>query len=229
MISVMRRDPLTQGPRLFAAKCAGCHSATREDKLSSIICPNPTAPNLGGFGSRSWIRGLLDPTKIVGPAYFGGAEHLKEGEMVNWVTENVTAMDAEGKANLEKVVIALSAEAQLPSQREDDAKDAEAIAAGRKLLSEEIGCIDCHKFHEAGDVGLAPDLTGYGSREWLIGMISNPNHERFYAHIEDQPMPAFAPSRERPEANQLGQEEIGLIVDWLRGEWYRPAQGDSAH
>ncbi|MDZ4783500.1 MAG: cytochrome b N-terminal domain-containing protein [Planctomycetia bacterium] len=230
MISIMRRDPLTQGPRLFAAKCAGCHSATREDDSASIVCPTPTAPNLGGFGSRSWIRGLLDPTKIVGPAYFGNSPHLKSGEMVTWVTDTVTEMDAEAKANLDKLVIALSAEAQSPTQREQDEKDAETIAAGRTFLSEEVGCVDCHKFHDAGEEGLAPDLTGYASREWLIGMIGNPNHVRFYGHVDavDQPMPAFAPSPDRPEANQLSAEEVGLIADWLRGDWYRAPASESA-
>ena len=29
---------------------------------------------------------------------------------------------------------------------------------------------------------------------------------------------------ERPA--QLSDEEIGLIVDWLRGEWYEPAVGE---
>ncbi len=230
MVSVMRRDPLTQGPRLFAEKCAGCHSATRDEEFRTVLSEKPTAPNLGGFGSRAWLSGLLDPTKIVGPNYFGNAPHLKEGEMAGWVAENVAGMDAEAKANLDKVVIALSAEAQLPAQREQDAKDSAIIEAGRTLLAEGVGCTDCHKFRDAGEEELAPDLTGYASRDWLIGMISNPNHARFYAHLEEgqQPMPTFAPNPDRPEANQLSAEEIGLIVDWLRGAWYRPAAAETS-
>ena len=50
---------------------------------------------------------------------------------------------------------------------------------------------NCHHFHDAGDLGTAPDLTGYGSREWMIGMISDPEHERFYGEKNDR-MPAFA-------------------------------------
>ncbi len=223
MISVMRRDPYTQGPRLFAANCASCHSVTREEEGTSVLCAKPTAPNLGGFASRAWLRGLLDPAKIAGPNYFGASEALKEGDMVGWVNDNVPGMDDAARADLEKVIIALSAEAALPSQREDDAKDAAIVAEGRKLLAEGVGCADCHRFHDAGEEGLAPDLTGYGSREWLIGMISNPNHAKYYAHLEDhQTMPAFAPNAENPDANQLSLEEIGLIVDWLRGDWYRP-------
>lgn len=224
MISVMRRDPLIQGPRLFAANCASCHSVTRDEEGGTVLCDKPTAPNLGGFGSRAWIRGLLEPAKIVGPQYFGNSPELKEGQMVGWVNENVPDMDDTARGNLEKVVLALSAEAQLTSQREADVKDAAAIEEGRKLFADGVGCADCHKFHDTGEAGLAPDLTGYGSREWLIGMISNPNHEKYYAHLEDaQLMPAFAPSTDQPDANQLSATEIGMIADWLRGDWYRPA------
>jgi ubiquinol-cytochrome c reductase cytochrome b subunit len=224
----MRRDPLTQGPRLFAANCASCHSVKREEEGTSVLCAKPTAPNLGEFASRAWLRGLLDPAKIVSPDYFGAAGDLKEGEMVNWVNDNVPDMDDETRAKLDKVLIALSAEAQLPSQREADAKDAAIIEEGRTLFSE-VGCADCHKFHDEGETGLAPDLTGYGSRAWLMGMISNPNHDRFYAHLGDaQLMPAFAPSAENKDVNQLTQDEIGLIADWLRGDWYRaPASADA--
>ena len=41
---------------------------------------------------------------------------------------------------------------------------------------------------------MAPDLTGYASREWLTAFISNPADERFYRDKNDR-MPAFAPHR----------------------------------
>ena len=34
-------------------------------------------------------------------------------------------------------------------------------------------------------------------------------------------MPAFAPHQD-PAANQLGPQDLQLLIDWLRGEWYRP-------
>ena len=48
------------------------------------------------------------------------------------------------------------------------------VAAGREAIVNEFACIDCHKFRDDGELGLAPDLTGYASREWLTAFISNP-------------------------------------------------------
>ncbi len=53
-------------------------------------------------------------------------------------------------------------------------------------------------------------------------MISDPNHERFYADNNDR-MPAFAEHGGDASQNLLTQQQLGLVVDWLRGEWYEPA------
>ncbi len=58
-----------------------------------------------------------------------------------------------------------------------------------------------------------PDLTGFGSRQWLTAFISNPKHESFYGAHNDR-MPAFGAD------GRLTADEIGLIADWLRGDWY---------
>jgi ubiquinol-cytochrome c reductase cytochrome b subunit len=134
--------------------------------------------------------------------------------------------DEEQKADLANIIVALSAEAGLKAQAEVDARDAEQIAAGREAIADDFGfdCISCHKFHDQGSKG--PDLTGYGSREWQIAFIQNAAHPRFYGSRNDR-MAIFGPkyredgSVERPA--QLTDGEIGLLVDWLRGDWYEPA------
>jgi len=83
MLSVLRRDSKTQGPRLFKRYCASCH--THAD--SPAAPAEPSAPDLTGFGSRAWIAGLLDPAKIDGPQYFGGTQKHKGGEMSEFVKE----------------------------------------------------------------------------------------------------------------------------------------------
>ena len=100
--------------------------------------------------------------------------------------------------------------------------DASTVDAGRELLSGELDCVQCHRFHKEGDLGSAPDLTGYGSRDWLLGMIGNPQHERFYNEEHNDRMPAFAKDPNQPQANLLSPRELSQIVDWLRGEWYEP-------
>lgn len=220
-IMLLRNDPKTQGPKLFAARCSSCHAheapATAETKPSDPLEP-PSAPNLYRFATRGWIAGLLDPKKVGGPDYFGNTEH-KEGTMVSFVHDTLKDWPAE---EVTAVVAALSAEAQLPGQRAADEKDVALIEAGRKLLADTDRCAGCHKFHAAGELGSAPDLTGYGSQEWLTGMIGNPAQERFY-HENNDRMPAFAEHPDDHTRNILSPRDIGLIVDWLRGEWYDPS------
>ncbi len=223
-LTLLRDDAKTQGPRLFAKYCASCHTheppqseaATAEDKKS-------TAPNLYGFATRAWIAGLLDPTRINGPDYFGHTSH-NEGTMAGFVTDTIKDWPGE---EIENVVIALSAEAQLRSQADADKKDAQRIEAGRKLIADGERCASCHKFHEAGELGSAPDLTGYGSREWLLGMIGNPTHERFYRDDNDR-MPAFAKEPGDSPQNILNRQSLDLLTDWLRGQWYEPASNEES-
>lgn len=230
-ISLLRNDPFSAGPELFKTHCAACHAYVGAAAVGSKPEKESTAPNLYGFASREWIAGLFDPKQVGSPQYFGNTAHAADDEgMVAWVAETTAAMDEQEKADLAKVVIALSAQAHLPEQAAADARDAAKIAAGIELLKNTFGCTDCHRFDEVGDLGSAPDLTGYGSREWMIGIIRDPTHERFYGEANDR-MPAFAPAGPAaPPAeratNRLTDREIELVVDWLRRDWPRPGEND---
>lgn len=226
---LLRNDPKTQGPLLFAQHCASCHSHADRQGVG-IVAAAPSAPNLYGFASRAWLGGLFDPNEIGGPHYFGKTRFAK-GDMVRSVRKAFAeANSAEGSSELrsqyQKVAWALSAEASLPSQRDADQRDVKLIAEGAKLLTGDLSCTECHRFREEGELGAAPDLTAYGSREWLMGMISNPQHERFYNEEHNDRMPSFAKNPAHPQSNILGQRELGLLVDWLRGEWYEPPASD---
>jgi mono/diheme cytochrome c family protein len=76
-------------------------------------------------------------------------------------------------------------------------------------------CLDCHKFHDKGDVGAAPELTGWASQDWLERFIADPTHAQFYGEGNDR-MPAF--SKAGPQKELLSKEEIALVARWLRGE-----------
>jgi ubiquinol-cytochrome c reductase cytochrome b subunit len=229
-LSLLRTDPKTQGPKLFRQHCAACHSHAPDgntaDSSQVIIVENPTASNLWRFGSREWVAGLLDPEQIAGPHYFGNTE-FKEGDMVTWVKDSIGSQLedlagnelAEFRRKVEDVAIAVSAEAGLADEKIAD-RDAR-IAAGRDAIVNEFACIDCHKFGDEGGLGLAPDLTGYASREWLTAFIANPADERFYPETNDR-MPAFAAHADNPAANRLTAEELDLLVSWLGREWYEP-------
>ncbi len=221
-VNLLRTDPLTQGPKLFAKNCASCHRYDGHDGLGRQPKDPQSAADLKGFGSRAWLAGLLDPEKIGGTNYFGGTK-FKDGKMVRFVKKDVAGFAAPEKEQLRKVIMALSAEAQLKSQHDADQRDTAAIAEGRTLLANDtMRCTECHQFRKKDEDATAPDLTGYGSREWLLGIISDPKHERFYGKRNDR-MPAFGGDQ------ILDSASLGLIVDWLRGEWYEPQEKPAIH
>jgi quinol-cytochrome oxidoreductase complex cytochrome b subunit/mono/diheme cytochrome c family protein len=205
------------------------------------------APNLYRFASREWLRGLLDAAQVAAATidkeswqvkdapYFGNTNHRGADSddeehlgMMALFVKNLAKLNADQKAQLERIITALSAEAELPSQEDLDAKAKQdgSIEAGRKAFLEfewpdSQKCADCHTFRGAG-TDSAPELTGYGSRQWLIDFISDPAHERFYEGKHNDRMPAFAKNKEKPQNNLLTAREIELLADWLRGDWYEP-------
>ena len=216
--TLLHDDPYTQGPRLFALHCASCHRFENHDGLGKTLKDPQSAPDKNGFGSRAWLTGFLDPAKIDTTHYFGGTK-FRDGKMSKWVKKNVTP---DKVADIQKVIAALSAEAQLKAQAGQDQADAEIIAQGRALITGALACTECHSFGKPDPDATAPDLTGYGSRAWLIRFISNPGHADFYGKRNDR-MPAFA------DKQILDAKQIALLADWLRGEWYVAPKSQSAH
>lgn len=227
-LTLLRNDPKTQGPRLFTQNCASCHDHATGDPIADIKAersstPDPTgAPNMAGFASRQWLKGLLDPKQINGPDYFGNTK-LRGGKMAGFVKDVIGDLDADQKKDLAKAIAALSAEASLPSQRELDAKDAKTIEEGRTIMVDDFGCTDCHKFRDQGALGDAPELTGYGSPQWIADITGDPAQKRFYGKGNDR-MPAYAASTDTSQ-NTLNPRQIEMLTDWLRGEWYEEDMG----
>ncbi len=213
-LSLVRSDPLLQGPELFAQQCGVCHGYTGPCG-DSLATAEPNAPNLYRFASRDWLDGFLDPERVAGPEYFGQTR-FAAGIMVHYVQGRFGEV---GEEERRAIIAALSAEARLPDQESADAAAAAEIAAGhRELVAAE--CTRCHAFHEQGVPGDAPVLTGYGSPGWLIGLIADPEHPWFYGTANDD-MPAFLGEPEQPAENRLTSAELAALVGWLRG----PGQG----
>jgi len=218
MLELVRNDALSQGPKLFAQHCASCHAhVDPAAPEAEAVLAKASAANLHGFGTAAWMRGLLDPKQVAGPAYFGNTAH-KEDDMVNFVQNDLTDADTWKPDDIEAVIAAMAAEAGLAAAGTAPA----VIEKGRGLVADGERCGSCHRFtpNELAH-GSAPDLTGWGSREWLVGIIVDPTHERFYGDSNDR-MPSFGKAGEG-SAPLLTGRQIGLIADWLRGDWYRPA------
>jgi ubiquinol-cytochrome c reductase cytochrome b subunit len=133
---------------------------------------------------------LLDPARISSDRYFGRTKHA-DGKMAKYVKKDIAALSAEQQGLLRQAIAAVSAEAKLKAQRELDTRDDALIQEGRKVLAGDVlHCTECHQFRNKDEDATAPDLTGYGSREWLTGIIHSPKHTRFYGKRNDR-MPAF--------------------------------------
>ena len=219
-VTLLRNDPLTQGPRLFADHCASCHRYDGHNGLGEAVADEPSGADLKGFASREWLTALLDPAQIASDKFFGKTA-FADGKMARFVARKVANFDDEEKEQLRKALIALSAEAQLTAQADADLADATVIEEGKNHLLDDVGCADCHEFEFEDEDASAPDLTGYGSRDWLIRLISDPTHESLYGDKNDR-MPAFATK------GILTETEIGLVADWLRGDWYVAPETTSA-
>ena len=222
-IALVQGDPVLQGPKLFEANCASCHPHT-DPEGNGIQGPTEgdAAPNLYRFASREWIRGLFDAEKFNSRDYFGATSHV-DNMMDGFLTDHIEYLTDEGKQQLEQIIIALSAEAQLASQAQLDADSLDDIEAGQSLIAEilpnseesEYACTDCHTYRGDGTEG-APDLTGYGSEEWLVDIISNVEHVRFYESTNDR-MPLFAADPD-PLQNRLSSDQVRILARWLRGD-----------
>jgi ubiquinol-cytochrome c reductase cytochrome b subunit len=211
-LSLLQNDAYTQGPKIFAKNCAGCHRYEGHDGLGGQPKDAPTASDLKDFGSRQWLTGLLDPAHVASTNYFG-ATKLDDGKMVKFVKKTVADFTPEQKGQLSTALAALSAEAALPYQAEVEIAAVAEIEKGRALIrSEAMRCTECHQFHKADEDATAPDLTGYASRDWLVAFVSNPADARFYGKRNDR-MPAFG------KDGKLDQRSIEMVVDWLRRDW----------
>jgi ubiquinol-cytochrome c reductase cytochrome b subunit len=207
-VELLRADPLIQGPKLFAKNCASCHRYDGHNGLGLAVSDPQSAPDLKGFGDRDWAAAFIDPKRIANSNFFGGTK-FADGKMVRFVRKDATNFTPE---QVKQITAALAAEAQLPALVEADKRDAALIEEGRKFMTTGTArCTECHQFRKKDEDATAPDLTGYGSREWLIGIIANPKHERFYGKRNDR-MPAFADDK------ILDARSIELLADWLRGE-----------
>ena len=133
---------------LFAS-CATCHNyRDGRDTFSRPAGWQPTAPDLYRFASRPWLAAFLDPKQISGPRFFGNTK-FRRALMPSFVKNTLSKLDERGKAELQDLIAALSAEAGLRSQRGAGRRDAAKIKAGRAALTS-FGCTDCHKFRDAG-------------------------------------------------------------------------------
>ncbi|MCL2119952.1 MAG: cytochrome b N-terminal domain-containing protein [Planctomycetaceae bacterium] len=197
------------------------------------------APNLYQPIRKQWIAGFTDKERIISDDYLGGTV-FRRGSMVEYVRdtlpETMEFIDemiadddpddpmytfASAKEGLDLLNEMLHKEALRDGRRAVVDKIPAGISEKRYELFSEFGCDEtgCHKFYDKGSPGGAADLTGYMSREWLVGAIANIEDPRFYGAKNDG-MPVYY--AEGNADSTMTVQEVELIADFLRGTWYRP-------
>ncbi len=249
-VSLLRRDPFTQGPRLFAQHCAACHRINghtgrgtlvmEKDAQKNTIVGAPTAADLGNFGKREWMTGIvMDYSKhfswLKNSRWYKGAaakaaagesvEYINpdSSEMANWTSGNTESLkSAENAENVKALVEFLAAEAgHKPGEF-----DAALVEQGRKLATEgtwagELNGTSCKSCHETigdefpaqpTDEGASgyPTMAKYGSAAWLKDFIRNPAAARHYG-AKNQ-MTASTPEK-------LTDQDLDLLVQWMTGDY----------
>lgn len=217
-LAMLHRDPQTQGPPLFRDNCSVCHrwdghdgtgTQVTEVRDGASVAVAASASDLAGFGTPRWVAEFLrDPAS---ERFFGKTRH-REGTMVQWARKNIPLMT-------EREIEAVSAFViHQPGDSEPAAADPELMALGARVFSSgnsegAQGCVICHQLDHpevsGAGMSLGPDLTGYGSREWLGGIIMDSSQPRFYGN-QNSGMPKFA--------HRLRNQELQLLTDWILAE-----------
>jgi ubiquinol-cytochrome c reductase cytochrome b subunit len=175
-LAMIESQPEERGARLFARICTECHTLRGGGKAK--------APRLDGFLSRRWIRGVLlhpDSNEYYGAVPISGMEGYQ----------------SLGEDALQKLTDFLYA---LRSRAPDDP----ALQPGREVFAR-ASCADCHSLEKGGDEG-GPSLSGYGSAQWLTGMLQDPAAPGYYP--EQNKMPDFG--------KRLPPQDIHDLVAFLQ-------------
>ncbi len=210
---ILRRDPLFQGGGLLERRCLGCHV------LDGKGAGTQTASDLKDFGTRQWVRGLLENPSA--PAYFGTVK--KFGGMKEW-------KDASGleKDDLDKVADFVATFAAIPEgvTPADWLKSPDvAKHPGRESFVADCG--DCHAIEglTKGGMRKAPQIFGWGSSWWIARMIRNPRSSDKYGFLDPKhpgQMPAFG-------EDQVSASDLETLIRYLQGDYPQPAGAVAAH
>jgi ubiquinol-cytochrome c reductase cytochrome b subunit len=198
---LLRRDPLTQGKAVLERRCLGCHV------LEGRGTGEQSAPDLAGFGTRAWIRGLLENPRS--PTYFGKVPGC-DG-MAEW--KKNSKLDAR---HLDAVADFVATFARIPADTTPDewlASPDVAKHPGLEPFQKECG--QCHAIDGFTDGGLreAPGLFAWGSPGWIARMVRKPAAADRYGFLaENQKMPPFG-------AEQVGDNDLSMVIRYLRGDY----------
>jgi ubiquinol-cytochrome c reductase cytochrome b subunit len=205
---ILRRDPRTQGWDVLDRRCLGCHV------LAGHAVGDQTAPDLTGYGTRHWVRGLLDDPRS--EHYFGKVPGC-DG-MIEWKkTSKLKAEELDAVADLVASFAQIPPDMTLDEWQSSTGIGREPLHPGLKPFQKECG--KCHVIGDLTEGGVreAPSLYAWGSAAWINRMIRKPGADDRYGYLgEGQKMPPFG-------TDQLAGTDVDMVIRFLKGDY--PRQG----
>jgi ubiquinol-cytochrome c reductase cytochrome b subunit len=197
---VLLRDPLHHGKAALTGKCLSCHVYDGSGVGKQV------ASDLKDFGSRAWLRGLLENPKS--PTYFGTARQCRG--MARWKKNSkLTPKELDDVADFfARYVITTPADM---SPAEWEAQEGLSEHPGYVAFNKDGECVTCHTDWTAPS-DEAPSLFGWGSPQWVTRMIHKPGAPDLYGWMDSKDqMPSFT--------GQLTDNDVGTIVRYLKNDY----------
>ena len=228
--SLLKNDPFTQGPRLFAKHCAACHRydghdgrgrmLTEINKQEQVVITTPSATDLHGFADHNWWGEVLTNFGDHFALAANAGYDVESSEMATWSSDNADRLnDPKNAEDLDAMVeylVSLAQHSHVSVDKKLAARGKEILVDGAALASgaEIDACTDCHAglgepFELGTDNYEYPELNGYGSAEWLKAFIRDPGTAQFYG--EKNKMPGYA--------DKMSERELDLLVRWMTGDY----------
>lgn len=227
-VAMLKSDWVTQGPKLFAAHCASCHTyAPADDQAEGRFfrMKEPLAPNLYGMTTTAWMAGWLDAKAIRSADYYGYKDSpFLAGTMTDWakntaeeIAELEESDDPEDKSEalfvrncLKQAAEMLVAEAQLTEPRTVVDGKIEGLSDETVEAFEYLACADCHDFYTyKAKTKSGPDLAMYASRAWVARVIADPTA----VFVENDRMLSYCVPG--AASNPMSEAEVEMLARWL--------------
>jgi ubiquinol-cytochrome c reductase cytochrome b subunit len=209
---ILRRDPFTQGHNVLERRCLGCHYF--EGKGSGA----QTASDLAHFGSRVWIRGLLEEPRS--STYFGKV--AKFDGMAEW--KKNSKLSPKQLDDVADFVASFASVAD--NMTPDDWVNSAGVSDHPGSAPFQKECGQCHVIDglTEGSLRDAPGLFGWGSPWWIARMIRKPRSSDKYSFLDEKQenqMPAFGP-------DQIISSDLDALIRYLKDDYARPAANATA-
>ncbi|MEC9008054.1 MAG: c-type cytochrome, partial [Planctomycetota bacterium] len=244
-VTLLREDPFTQGPRLFAKHCKSCHRFNGHDGRGRPVYAGAadggqvraasTAVDLGNFGSSAWMRSVV----VDYPNHFSALKNAQwfksakgeevlnpdESEMADWSGDAESLGSDENKENVEALVAFLVGQAGHNTRSGTPVdQDKAKFDRGRVLAVEGdwagaingTSCADCHS-----TIGESFSEIGDDDAEGYPNLSGYGSAAWLKSFLSDPGSAQhYGEKNQMPAyAERMTPAEMGLLVRWLTGDY----------